>query len=58
MAEVILMPKLSDTMTEGEVAEWHKKVGDQVEAIEAVVCPFRVTYWKRGISCFLGSGGV
>lgn len=24
------MPKLSDTMTEGVVAEWHKKVGDQV----------------------------
>ena len=24
------MPKLSDTMTEGVVAEWHKKVGDKV----------------------------
>lgn len=24
------MPKLSDTMTEGVIAEWHKKVGDQV----------------------------
>ena len=31
MAEVVKMPKLSDTMTEGVVAEWHKKVGDQVE---------------------------
>ncbi|MCC5922827.1 MAG: pyruvate dehydrogenase complex dihydrolipoamide acetyltransferase [Crocinitomicaceae bacterium] len=30
MAEVVLMPKLSDTMTEGVVAEWHKKVGDKV----------------------------
>jgi len=30
MAEVIYMPKLSDTMTEGVVAEWHKKVGDKV----------------------------
>ncbi len=30
MAEVIKMPKLSDTMTEGVVAEWHKKVGDTV----------------------------
>ncbi|MCB0478037.1 MAG: pyruvate dehydrogenase complex dihydrolipoamide acetyltransferase [Crocinitomicaceae bacterium] len=30
MAEVILMPKLSDTMTEGVVAEWHAKVGDKV----------------------------
>lgn len=31
MAEVIYMPKLSDTMTEGVVAEWHKKVGDTVK---------------------------
>jgi len=34
MAEVILMPKLSDTMTEGVVADWHKKVGDDVESGE------------------------
>jgi pyruvate dehydrogenase E2 component (dihydrolipoamide acetyltransferase) len=31
MAEIIKMPKLSDTMTEGVVAEWHKKVGDTVK---------------------------
>lgn len=31
MAEVILMPRLSDTMTEGVIAAWHKKVGDQVK---------------------------
>ncbi len=31
MAEVILMPRLSDTMTEGVIAEWHKKVGDTVK---------------------------
>ena len=30
MAEVVKMPKLSDTMTEGVVAAWHKKVGDSV----------------------------
>ncbi len=30
MQEVILMPRLSDTMTEGVIAAWHKKVGDQV----------------------------
>jgi len=30
MAEVITMPRLSDTMTEGKVAKWHKKVGDAV----------------------------
>lgn len=31
MAEVIKMPKMSDTMTEGVIAEWHKKEGDQVK---------------------------
>jgi len=31
MAEVILMPRLSDTMTEGVIASWHKKIGDQVK---------------------------
>lgn len=34
MAEIIYMPKLSDTMTEGVVAEWHKKVGDPVKSGE------------------------
>lgn len=34
MAEVVRMPKLSDTMTEGVVAEWHKKVGDEVSSGE------------------------
>ncbi len=32
MAEIVRMPKLSDTMTEGVVAEWHKKVGDTVSS--------------------------
>ncbi len=32
MAEVIKMPKLSDTMEEGVIATWQKKVGDQVNA--------------------------
>ena len=31
MAEIITMPRLSDTMTEGVVAKWLKKVGDKVE---------------------------
>jgi pyruvate dehydrogenase E2 component (dihydrolipoamide acetyltransferase) len=31
MAEVITMPRLSDTMTEGKVAKWHKNVGDKVK---------------------------
>ena len=36
MAEIIRMPKLSDTMVEGVVAEWHKKVGDSVEEGELI----------------------
>ncbi len=31
MAQIITMPKLSDTMTEGVVASWLKKVGDKIE---------------------------
>src|SRR5690606_36370335 len=32
MAEVVKMPKMSDTMTEGVIAKWHKKVGDKVNS--------------------------
>ena len=31
MAEVILMPRLSDTMEAGVIAAWHKKIGDTVK---------------------------
>src|SRR5688572_2442449 len=34
MAEIVRMPKLSDTMIEGVVAQWHKKVGDKVKSGE------------------------
>ncbi|MBO6659456.1 MAG: pyruvate dehydrogenase complex dihydrolipoamide acetyltransferase [Roseivirga sp.] len=34
MAEIVRMPKMSDTMEEGVIAVWHKKVGDQVESGE------------------------
>ncbi len=34
MAEIVHMPKMSDTMTEGVVAKWHKKVGDSVKSGE------------------------
>ncbi|MCE3280628.1 MAG: pyruvate dehydrogenase complex dihydrolipoamide acetyltransferase [Bacteroidetes bacterium] len=32
--QIVRMPKLSDTMTEGVVAKWHKKVGDKVKSGE------------------------
>src|SRR5258708_38366784 len=34
MAENIRMPKMSDTMTEGVIAKWHKKIGDTVKSGE------------------------
>jgi len=36
MAEVVRMPKMSDTMTEGVIAKWHKKVGDKVSSGDLV----------------------
>ncbi|MET4080982.1 pyruvate dehydrogenase E2 component (dihydrolipoamide acetyltransferase) [Pedobacter sp. UYP30] len=32
MAEVVRMPKMSDTMTEGVLAKWHAKVGDKIKS--------------------------
>jgi pyruvate dehydrogenase E2 component (dihydrolipoamide acetyltransferase) len=37
MAEVMLMPLLSDTMTEGTVAAWHKAIGDEIEIGELLL---------------------
>ena len=31
MAEIITMPRLSDTMTDGVVVKWHKKIGDKIQ---------------------------
>lgn len=36
MAEAIRMPKMSDTMTEGVIASWAKKVGDKVKPGEVL----------------------
>jgi pyruvate dehydrogenase E2 component (dihydrolipoamide acetyltransferase) len=33
-AEIVIMPKMSDTMTEGVIAAWHKNVGDTVKSGE------------------------
>ena len=43
MAEIVRMPKLSDTMTDGVIAKWHKKVGDKVDVtVPAGVIPFQI----------------
>ena len=60
MAEVVKMPKMSDTMTEGVMAKWHKKVGDKVKSgdVLAEVETDKATmdlesYWD-GVMLFIG----
>jgi len=36
MAEVVRMPKMSDTMSEGVIAKWHKKVGDKINTGDVI----------------------
>ena len=61
MAEIVFMPKLSDTMTEGVVAEWHKKVGDKVESgdllaeIESDKATMEFESFQEGVLLYIGT---
>jgi pyruvate dehydrogenase E2 component (dihydrolipoamide acetyltransferase) len=61
MEEVILMPRLSDTMTEGVIAAWHKKVGDQVKKgevladIETDKATMELESYKEGKLLYVGA---
>lgn len=61
MAEKILMPRLSDTMTEGVIAAWHKKVGDIVKKgdllaeIETDKATMELESYKDGTVLYLGA---
>ncbi len=61
MAEVILMPRLSDTMTEGVIAAWHKKVGDPVKKgdllaeIETDKATMELESYQNGILLHIGT---
>lgn len=61
MAEVILMPRLSDTMTEGVIAAWHKKVGDTVKKgdllaeVETDKATMELESYKDGVLLHVGS---
>ena len=61
MAEVIRMPRLSDTMTEGVIAAWHKKVGDNVKKgellaeVETDKATMDLESYKDGTVLYLGS---
>ena len=60
MAEVIRMPKLSDTMTEGVVAKWHKKIGDKVKSgdlladIETDKATMEFESFQDGVLLYIG----
>jgi pyruvate dehydrogenase E2 component (dihydrolipoamide acetyltransferase) len=60
MAEIVKMPKLSDTMTEGVVAEWHKKVGDKVKTgdllaeIETDKATMEFESFQDGVLLYIG----
>jgi pyruvate dehydrogenase E2 component (dihydrolipoamide acetyltransferase) len=61
MEEVVLMPRLSDTMTEGVIAGWHKKIGDKVAKgevladIETDKATMELESYKDGILLYQGA---
>lgn len=60
MAEIVRMPKLSDTMTEGVVAKWHKNVGDTVKSgelladIETDKATMEFESYETGVLLYIG----
>jgi len=61
MDEVVLMPRLSDTMTEGVIAEWHKNVGDVVKKGEVIAdietdkATMELESYKNGTLLYVGA---
>ena len=55
------MPRLSDTMTEGVIADWHKKVGDPVKKgdiladIETDKATMELESYKEGKLLYIGA---
>jgi pyruvate dehydrogenase E2 component (dihydrolipoamide acetyltransferase) len=60
MAEVVRMPKMSDTMTEGVVSKWHKKIGDTVKTgdlvaeIETDKATMEFESYQSGVLLYIG----
>ena len=60
MAEIVRMPRLSDTMTEGTVAKWHKKVGDAISEgdllaeIETDKATMEFESFQEGVLLYIG----
>tara|TARA_B100000795_G_scaffold125751_1_gene93843 strand:+ start:13068 stop:14291 length:1224 start_codon:yes stop_codon:yes gene_type:complete len=62
MAEIVRMPRLSDTMSEGTVAKWHKKVGDAISEgdllaeIETDKATMEFESFQEGVLLHIGVG--
>ena len=60
MAEVVKMPRLSDTMTEGVVVKWHKKVGEIIKEgdlladIETDKATMEFESFQEGVLLYVG----
>ncbi len=60
MAKVIRMPLLSDTMTEGKIVQWNKKVGDKVKSDDAIAevetdkATMEVVGYEEGTLLYIG----
>ncbi|MFZ9188876.1 MAG: biotin/lipoyl-containing protein, partial [Algoriphagus sp.] len=60
MAEIIRMPKMSDTMEEGVIASWLKKVGDTVKPgdilaeVETDKATMELESYEEGVLLYLG----
>lgn len=60
-ARVITMPLMSDTMTEGTIAAWHKKVGDEVSSgdllaeIETDKATMELESYEDGVLLYRGA---
>ena len=61
MAEIVKMPRLSDTMTEGVIAAWHKNIGDTVKKgdvladIETDKATMELESYRDGVLLYLGA---
>jgi pyruvate dehydrogenase E2 component (dihydrolipoamide acetyltransferase) len=60
MAEVIRMPRMSDTMEEGVIVAWHKKVGDNVKSgdllaeVETDKATMELESYQEGVLLYIG----
>jgi pyruvate dehydrogenase E2 component (dihydrolipoamide acetyltransferase) len=61
MAEAIKMPRMSDTMEEGVIAAWHKKVGDKVKPgdllaeVETDKATMELESYQEGTILYIGA---